>query len=74
MGLAVYESPKIENAVVVGQKHENGNSAVRNASGGSKTVRNRCLFIEEHCRGNIESVNVKIGRKTDKIGQKCDEG
>jgi len=63
MGLAVYESPKIENAVVVRETHEKGNSAVLNASGGSETVRNRCLFVEERRRGDIESVNVKIDRK-----------
>jgi len=68
MGLAVYKSPEIENAVVVGEKHENGNSAVQNASGGSETLQNQCLLVEKRRWGDIECVNVKIERKYDKIG------
>jgi len=40
MGLAVYGSPKIENVVVVGEKHENVDLAVQKASGVSETIRN----------------------------------
>jgi hypothetical protein len=65
MVLAVYDSPKIENAVLEGEKRGNVNSAFQNASGGSETVRNRCLFVEERRRGDIECVNVKNDRKTD---------
>ena len=61
MGLAVYKSPKIEKAVVEGEKHDNVNLVIGNASGGSETVWNRCLLVEEHRRGDIECANVKIG-------------
>ena len=74
MGLAVYERPKIVHAVVQGEKYENVNSAVQNASGRSETVQNRCLLVEEHRWGDIESMNVKINRKYNKISGKCNLG
>jgi len=66
MVLAVYESPKIEKAMVEGEKRDNMNLVIENVSGGSETVRNRCLLVEERRRGDIECVNVKIERKYDK--------
>jgi len=63
MVLAVYESPKIEKAMVEGEKRDNMNLVIGNASGGSETVRNRRLVIQERRRGDIECVNVKIERK-----------
>ena len=35
----------------------------------SETIRNRCLVVEERRRGDIESENVKIEQKYDKIGK-----
>ena len=65
MVLAVYESPKIEKAMVEGEKRDNMNLVIGNVSGGSETVRNRRLVIQERRQGDIECVNVKIERKYD---------